>query len=72
MKRAKDTLLNDPWTMSTAKIPSNDKAGRTEYLFQMLILKISLSNYLMTYRRPRTKNAFRTARLPRIAQARPL
>ena len=32
MNHAKRHLLKDPLMMSTARMPSNDKAGRIEYL----------------------------------------
>ena len=32
MKRAKRSLLNEPSTMSTVRMPSSDNAGSIEYL----------------------------------------
>ena len=57
--------------MSTQRIPSKESAGSIEYLDYQLLRDVDSHTRHVTHRRPRTKNAWRTACHPHNAQARP-
>jgi hypothetical protein len=71
INRANFAMVKEPSMMSTQRIPSKESTGSIEYLDYQLLRYVDSHTRHVTHRRPRMKNAWRTACRPRNAQARP-